>query len=73
MPFMTFDEIKQHYGGVEKARVALGLKSRQTLYNWKEQGVPDGEQCRIQILTDGVLKASEQAVLGAGNSERAAA
>lgn len=69
---MTFEDIKQHFGSVEKARVALGLKSRQTLYNWREQGVPDGEQCRIQILTESALKADERAVQGTGG-ERAAA
>jgi hypothetical protein len=65
MPQMTFDDIKQHYGSIENARIALGLKSRQTLYNWREQGVPGGEQCRIQILTAGALLADESAVQAA--------
>lgn len=59
---MEFEDIKRFYGSVEKARVALGLKSRQTLYNWQEVGVPDGEQCRIQILTRGRLKADKASV-----------
>ena len=62
MARMTFEDIKNHFGSVEKARTALGLRSRQTLYNWRETGVPDGEQCRIQILTDGALKAADTAV-----------
>lgn len=71
---MTFEEIKQHFGGVEKARIALGLKSRQTLYNWRDEGVPDGEQCRIQLLTEGNLKADDGAVRGnAANGEEKAA
>lgn len=61
---MTFDDIVAHFGGVEKARDALGLKSRQTLYNWKDGGVPAGEQCRIQLLTSGVLLADEAAITG---------
>ncbi len=61
---MTFDDIVMHFEGVEKARAALGLKSRQTLYNWKEHGVPGGEQCRIQLLTDGKLRADDEAVMG---------
>jgi hypothetical protein len=73
MAHMTFDDIKNHYGSVEKARTALGLKSRQTLYNWRETGVPDGEQCRIQILTEGVLTATASAVQGNGAEERATA
>lgn len=68
---MTFEQIKEHYGSVRKAQAALGLKSRQTLYNWRESGVPHGEQCRIQLLTDGALKADESAVQG--TDERAAA
>jgi hypothetical protein len=59
---VTFDDIKDHFGSVEEARVALGLSSRQTLYNWRESGVPDGEQCRIQLLTRGKLKADRKAI-----------
>lgn len=70
---MNFEDIKQHFGSVEKARLALGLKSRQTLYNWRDEGVPDGEQCRIQILTDGELKADERAVTGGAPEQKATA
>jgi hypothetical protein len=61
MAEVTFEDIIGYYGSVEKARAALGLKSRQTLYNWKDSGVPDGQQCRIQIKTDGKLKADRDA------------
>jgi hypothetical protein len=57
---VNFNDIKEHFGSVEKAKVALGLKSRQTLYNWREGGVPPGWQARIQIMTEGVLKADEE-------------
>ena len=60
---VTFDDIKQHFGGVEKAKTTLGLKSRQTLYNWRANGVPAGWQARIHLLTDGALTAD--AVVGA--------
>ena len=59
---MTFEDLKSHYGSIEKARTALGLKSRQTLYNWRDGGIPDGEQCRIELLTEGALKADESSV-----------
>lgn len=59
---MSFDELKDYYGSVEKARVALGLKSRQTVYNWQKDGIPDGEQCRIELLTEGRLRADEASV-----------
>lgn len=59
---MNFDDLMERWGSVEKARAALGLKSRQTLYNWRDDGIPDGEQCRIELLTKGELKADEQSV-----------
>lgn len=59
---VNFRDIKRHFGSVEAARAALGYRSRQTIYNWRTDGVPDGEQCRIQILTGGVLTASRRAI-----------
>lgn len=59
---MNFDDLMRHFGSVEKARAALGLRSRQTLYNWRKSGIPDGEQCRIQLLTEGVLQADANSV-----------
>lgn len=59
---MNFEEVKGYFGSVEKARVALGLKSRQTLYNWRDGGIPDGEQCRIELLTEGRLKANAESI-----------
>lgn len=56
---MTFKDIIGHWKSVEKAKTALGLKSRQTLYNWRDNGVPDGWQARIQIRTKGRLRAEE--------------
>lgn len=54
---MTFNDIIARWKSVEKARVALGLKTRQTLYNWRDNGVPEGWQARIQIKTKGRLRA----------------
>ncbi len=54
---MTFDDIVRRWRSVERAKTALGLKSRQTLYNWRDHGVPDGWQARIQIMTRGKLRA----------------
>jgi transposase len=65
MRCMTFDEIKTHYGSVAKARDALGLKSRQTIYDWQKRGVPSGWQARIELLTDGKLKADENSLRAA--------
>jgi hypothetical protein len=55
---MTFDDIKTHFGSVEKARLALGFKSRQAIYRWKYAGgIPEPQQFRIQVLTGGALHA----------------
>ena len=62
MPGMTFEEITTHFGSVEKAKAALGLKSKQTIYNWRDKGVPEGWQARIQIQTRGKLKADKSAI-----------
>ena len=56
---MTFKDIIGYWKSVEKARAVLGLKSKQTLYNWRDNGVPDGWQARIQIRTRGKLRADE--------------
>lgn len=70
---MTFDDIKAHYTSVEKARVALGLKSRQTIYNWRATGVPDGWQARIQLQTGGTLMADTAQAPALGAEQTAAA
>lgn len=56
---MTFDQVKQHFGGVYKAARTLGYRTAQTVYKWERTGVPRGAQYRIQVLTGGVLKANE--------------
>jgi hypothetical protein len=67
---MNVEDLEGYYGSRAKAQEALGLKSRQTLSNWSRDGIPGGEQCRIELLTAdklGVnghppLKADESAV-----------
>lgn len=54
---MTFNQIISHWGGVEAARKALGLKSRQTLYNWRDKGIPTDAQINVELVSGGALKA----------------
>lgn len=54
---MTFNQIITHWGGVEAARKALGL-SRQTLYNWRDKGVPLAAQVNVEVLSAGKLRAN---------------
>lgn len=53
---MTFNQIITHWGGVDAARKALGL-SRQTLYNWRDKGIPLEAQVNVEVVTEGKLKA----------------
>jgi hypothetical protein len=55
---MTHKQIIEHFGGVEAARKALGLRSRQTLYNWKVKGIPTDAQINAEVVTKGALKAN---------------
>lgn len=54
---MTFKQIISFWGGVDAARKALGLKSRQTLYNWRDKGIPLEAQVNVEVITAGKLKA----------------
>jgi hypothetical protein len=43
---------------VEKARRALGFKTAAAIYRWKYCGrVPEPQQFRIEVLTNGELRA----------------
>lgn len=55
---MTFNQVKQHFGGAYQAARALGY-TPWAVYKWQKSGVPRGAQYRIQVLTGGVLKAEE--------------
>lgn len=55
---MTFEQVVKHFGSAPSAAKALGV-TRQAVYRWKEAGIPVGTQCRIQLLTGGVLQAEQ--------------
>ena len=57
---MTFSELKSHFGSIEKTRVALGYKSRQAIYRWGKDGIPEPQQFRIEALTEGALRADRR-------------
>lgn len=55
---MDFNQIVSHWGGVDAARKALGLKSRQTLYNWRDKGIPLDAQINVEVASQGKLRAA---------------
>ncbi len=58
---MTYTQLETHFGDMRKVMAALNVGSRQTIYNWKNNGIPEGVQYRIQVLTGGALKAEDRA------------
>ena len=58
---MTKSEAIAHFGSVKKLADALGLKSVQAVYQWPDDGIPEGRQYQIQAMTKGKLKASPKA------------
>lgn len=57
---MNFDQVKEHFGSVPAAAKALGYV-RQAVYRWKQDGIPDPVQYKIQVITGGKLQASKEA------------
>jgi hypothetical protein len=53
---MTFDDLIDHFGSVDKAAKALGL-SRQGVYRWQGRDIPLPQQIAYEVATKGRLKA----------------
>ena len=53
---MTYNELVKHYGTCADAARDLSLP-RQTVHQWKKKGIPFEQQWRIQLQTNGRLKA----------------
>ena len=45
---LTKSQAIELFGSVERLRVALGLKSRQAIYMWNENRVPEAHYLRIR-------------------------
>ncbi|MBI1450404.1 hypothetical protein IL972_00430 [Acinetobacter sp. FL51] len=62
---MTVDDLKDHFG-VEKdihlTKTILGI-TRGTVSKWRHRGIPVDTQARIQVLTNGKLKADLSSVV----------
>ncbi len=57
---MRFDQLERHFGSVEKIKSALGVRSRQTISNWRRKGVPRSVQYRVEVITEGALKVARK-------------
>jgi len=60
---MTTDDIIKHYGGMREAMTELAPYGiyRQMFYAWEKNGVPQGRQYQLHVLTDGKLKVEGKA------------
>lgn len=54
---MTTNQLIKHYGTRDNALAELGIY-RQKLEYWEKKGIPWGWQLKIQLATNGKLKAT---------------
>jgi hypothetical protein len=52
----TFEQVKQHFGGYEGLKQALGLQSVQAIYMWDGK-IPEKRAYQIEIITSGKFTA----------------
>lgn len=58
---MRYSQLVSHFGSLTKAASEIG-KPKQTVWNWKDAGIPEVEQLEIQMLTAGQLRAERRIV-----------
>ena len=56
---MKKSEVIEFFGGVQQTADALGIRY-QSVREGPEEGVPEGRQYQIQVLTQGELKADQE-------------
>lgn len=55
---MKKSEVIDFFGGIQQTADALGIRY-QSVREWPEEGVPEGRQYQIQVISGGKLKASQ--------------
>jgi hypothetical protein len=58
---MTYDDLRRYYGTQVKIAAAVGV-TQGTVSTWKKKGIPFDIQCRVEIITDGGLRANRALV-----------
>lgn len=58
---MKVQDLRDHYGVDSNPQLAkkMGV-GRTTLWDWEKKGIPQNTQARLQLLTNGKLKANLQ-------------
>ncbi len=57
---MTFDQVFKFYNKEWQTAAYHLAVTTQTLYNWKQNGIPGHRQLAIETLTKGKLKADRE-------------
>lgn len=57
---MNYASLVSHYGGLSKAAEALEL-DRRTVHAWSKRRIPSKWQVKVEVLTDGKLRADRDA------------
>lgn len=56
---MNVDDLKKHFSAKSDADLARKLShTRGTICKWRQRGIPVDTQARLQLLTDGKVKAN---------------
>lgn len=56
---MNYQQLAAHFGGPTKAAEALGIEDRQTVHGWSRRGIPAKWQVKVEVITDGKLRADK--------------
>ena len=61
---MTVDDLKDHFGVKNDIQLTTTILkvTRGTISKWRHRGIPIDTQARIQLLTEGKLKADMNAL-----------
>jgi hypothetical protein len=57
---MRYEDLIGHFGGLTKAAEALGL-DRRVVHAWRKRRIPSRWQLKAESLSDGVLRADDEA------------
>ena len=61
---MKKSEVIKFFGGIQQTADALGIRY-QSVREWPEEGVPEGRQYQIQVISKGELVAADSEQPGA--------
>ncbi len=58
---MKYAQLVAHFGGPTKAAKALGIQDRRRVHAWSTRRIPAKWQVKVEVITDGKLRADSAA------------